>query len=62
MPEAGFAWDERKRITNFEKHGVDFRDAVGVFDRPHLTAVSVRNGEIRNVSLGLIGSAVVAVV
>ena len=62
MPEAGFAWDERERTANLEKHGVDFRDAVSLFDHPHLTAVSVRNGEIRNVSLGLIGKAVVAVV
>ncbi|MDQ7016045.1 MAG: BrnT family toxin [Gammaproteobacteria bacterium] len=26
-----FEWDENKRHTNLNKHGVDFADAVGVF-------------------------------
>ncbi len=23
-----FEWDERKRLTNLEKHGIDFRDVI----------------------------------
>jgi uncharacterized DUF497 family protein len=29
-----FEWDERKRLANLAKHGLDFRRAVQVFDRP----------------------------
>lgn len=29
-----FEWDEAKAISNLRKHGVDFADAVGVFDDP----------------------------
>jgi uncharacterized DUF497 family protein len=30
-----FEWDEAKRRTNLETHGVDFRDAVRVFEDEH---------------------------
>lgn len=62
MPNAGFAWDERKRVVNFEKHGIDFRDAAGIFDGPHLTVETIRNGETRKVSLGPVAHSVIAVV
>ena len=29
-----FEWDEVKAASNLRKHGVDFADAVGVFDDP----------------------------
>lgn len=29
-----FEWDEAKATSNLKKHGVDFADAVGVFDDP----------------------------
>ena len=29
----GFEWDEAKNQTNVRKHGIDFLDAVRVFDR-----------------------------
>jgi uncharacterized DUF497 family protein len=61
MPEA-FAWDERKRISNLEKHGIDFRDAIAIFDYPHLTFASQHAGETRQVSLGRIGAALAEVV
>ncbi|CAM3037386.1 BrnT family toxin [Methylobacterium mesophilicum] len=62
MPNAGFARDERKRVVNFEKHGIDFRDAAGIFDGPHLTVETIRNGETRKVSLGRVAHSVIAVV
>jgi uncharacterized DUF497 family protein len=30
-----FEWDERKRLLNAEKHGLDFLDARLVFRRSH---------------------------
>lgn len=62
MPRAGFEWDERKRVLNLEKHGIDFRDAIGVFDHPHLTVETIRNGEVRKVGLGTVAQCVIAVV
>ncbi|MCJ2065413.1 BrnT family toxin [Methylobacterium sp. J-088] len=62
MPWDGFAWDESKRATNLEKHGIDFRDAIGIFDGPHLTSKTIRNDEVRMVSLGRIAESVIAVV
>lgn len=59
---AAFEWDERKRLLNLAKHGIDFRDAVEVFERPHMTVPSAHEGEERRISLGLIREAVVAVV
>jgi uncharacterized protein len=33
-----FEWDEEKRLTNIEKHGIDFIDADILFGNPHLVA------------------------
>jgi uncharacterized protein len=48
-----FEWDEEKAAGNFRKHGIDFADAVGVFD--DLLAFSMRDdnpGEERWIGLG----------
>ena len=48
-----FEWDEGKAAGNFRKHGVDFADAVGVFDDP--VALSMPDddlGEERWIGLG----------
>lgn len=58
----GFEWDEAKRSVNIDKHGIDFRDAVGIFDEPHLTFPSVRGDEERQVTLGVLGTTVIALV
>lgn len=50
-----FAWDEAKRTANLRKHGLDFVLSERLFDgRPLLTYQSVRNDELRYVSVGLI--------
>lgn len=50
-----FEWDEDKRLSNLDKHGIDFRDAQQIFDgRPILTRFSPRLGEERFVSTGFI--------
>ena len=40
-----FEWDEKKRLSNIEKHKLDFIDAVDVFDSPHVVTVSPYGGE-----------------
>ncbi len=48
-----FVWDEKKRQTNLEKHGVDFADAPYVLDGTVLTAESkICSTEKRFVSIG----------
>lgn len=47
-----FEWDEDKAAGNFQKHGVDFADAVGIFDDP--LALSMRDeGPSENRFIGL---------
>jgi len=40
-----FEWDERKRLANLEKHGLDFIDAVAVFEAAHIVVPSVYGGQ-----------------
>lgn len=49
-----FAYDEDKRSTNIEKHGIDFLDAVEVFAAPHFTEDRTRkeDGEERRAAIG----------
>jgi uncharacterized DUF497 family protein len=49
-----FQWDVRKAKANLAKHGVDFADAVGVFDDPRaLTINDDHPDETRFVTLAL---------
>ena len=59
-----FTWDEKKRKLNLAKHGIDFRDAEGIFDGPLVTVEDIRKdyGEPRYVALGLLEGIVVSVV
>ena len=58
-----FEWDEAKRDANLAKHGIDFRDAVDLFDgRPIYTFPSRREAEDRYVSVGLVGDQFIAAV
>ncbi len=50
-----FEWDENKRLVNFDKHKLDFVDAVLLFDgRPTITAPSNHPVEARFVTTALI--------
>jgi len=62
MPRDGFAWDGNKRAVNPEKHGSDFRDAIGIIGGPPLTTKTIRNDEVGMVSLARIAESVIAVV
>ena len=58
-----FEWDEAKNQANIRKHGVSFETARRTFDGPVLTWVDERMdyGEVRHVSIGKVGNAVVVV-
>ena len=57
-----FEWDERKRLANLAKHGLDFLDAELVFDGPCYSYQSPREGEDRWVTVGSLEGREVAVV
>ena len=47
-------WDEDKRRSNIEKHGLDFEEADVIFDgRPVFTITSYRGGEVRYVTTAI---------
>ena len=47
-----FVWDEKKRKSNLEKHGLDFNDAHLVYDNPDkCTYEACRKGERRLMDL-----------
>lgn len=62
MEEIEFEWHEEKRRTNLEKHGIDFEDAVTIFDGHGFVRRSDRDGEPRFVAVGEVRGRVVAVV
>jgi uncharacterized DUF497 family protein len=50
-----FEWDEAKWRINIAKHGIDFRDALHLFDgRPRLDIESPRLGEHRVLSIAIL--------
>ncbi|MBI1745152.1 MAG: BrnT family toxin [Acidobacteria bacterium] len=59
-----YEWDENKRQANIIKHGIDFVDAVIVFDGNTLIVEDDRfdYGERRFVALGVLIGRVIAVV
>jgi uncharacterized DUF497 family protein len=57
-----FEWDEHKRITNLEKHGLDFFDAVEVFETPHIVVPSIHSSEQRFLAIGVMQGRFVTVV
>jgi len=59
-----FEWDEEKDAENQKKHKISFAEAVLIFQGPILTSIDDKEdyGEVRELSIGLIGSATVIVV
>ncbi len=59
-----FEWDSAKNEANLVKHGIDFRDAVRIFEAPVLEKVDIRReyGETRILSFGLYEDTELAVV
>jgi uncharacterized protein len=59
-----FEWDAAKNAANLEKHGIDFEDAIGIFDGPVLEQPDDRRdyGEQRIVAFGVVEDRELAVV
>jgi len=59
-----FEWDEKKRLSNIKKHGIDFVDIPAMFDGDIVTVIDDRfdYGETRYQTLGLLKSRVIMVV
>ena len=59
-----FEWDPAKAASNLTKHGIDFDEAIAVFDDPRmLSIVDPRSyGETRYVAIGTVGGRTLAVV
>ncbi len=58
-----FEWDEAKRLSNLEKHRIDFADAKQLFDgRPVLEAESLYAHEERFLITGMIDDRLVTVI
>ncbi len=57
-----YEWDNDKRELNLKKHGIDFLDAVEVFDDPDIIeASSTRKGEERFEAIGMVHDVVIFV-
>jgi len=50
-----YQWDNKKAESNIEKHGIDFADAVGVFEDDYSLTLQEKivNGEQRFVTIGI---------
>lgn len=61
---ASFEWDHNKRRSNLDKHGIDFADAVRVFEDPARFTCRSRYPvvEVRYVTVGRIGDRLIAVI
>ncbi|WP_366518349.1 BrnT family toxin [uncultured Paracoccus sp.] len=57
-----FEWDEVKRQTTLQKHGIDFVDAIEVFDQPHLRLTGISKVEQREIVIGSVRKITIAVV
>jgi uncharacterized DUF497 family protein len=59
-----FEWDENKRRSNVEKHGIDFDDAKDVFGDPaaYTYASPISAEERRTVTVGLVKGVLIAVI
>lgn len=58
-----YEWDERKRLSNLEKHGFDFFDVIDVFEAPHVVTPSSHDKpEERSLATGILEGRFVTVV
>jgi len=55
-------WNPAKAEANQRKHGIDFLDAIRIFETDNATYPSNRSGEERYVSVGSVEGRIVAVV
>ena len=57
-----FEWDPDKRLENLNKHNIDFRRAIRIFDDPVAVKKSNQKGETRQIAVGILNHMEIAVV
>jgi len=57
-----FEWDERKRMSNIKKHGIDFIDARLLFRLPHAVKPLSYAGEPRWMAIGRLQGRFISIV
>jgi len=57
-----FEWDEEKRKSNFDKHGIDFEIAVKVFFVEHISYRSDHQKEVRYLATGKVLDIIISIV
>ena len=57
-----YEWDERKRLSNLEKHSFDFFDVDVVFESPYVVVPSNHSSEERFLALGTFEARFVTIV
>ena len=59
-----FEWDPEKNRTNIAKHGIDFEDAISIFEGPVFERIASKRdyGEERFLAFGVANGRVLAVV
>ena len=57
-----YEWDENKRQAALQKHGLDFVDAVEVFETKYLRLSGRSDIEIREIAIGYVNETHMAVV
>ncbi|WP_299908063.1 BrnT family toxin [uncultured Paracoccus sp.] len=62
MASDRFEWDEVKRHMTLEKHGIDFIDAIEIFDLPFLRVTARSETEQREIAIGFVQNMIIAVV
>lgn len=51
--ELELEWDEAKRLSNLDKHDLDFIDADELFSKPHISEPAKEvEGEVRRKAIG----------
>lgn len=63
MEFSGLEWDENKRVSNLEKHGLDFMDAAEVLEGSLLLrAAETVAGEERWMGIGILADVRIALI
>lgn len=57
-----FTWDEEKRRSTIQKHGIDFIDAAEILIAPHLVLEARSEIEQRKIAVGVLNGLHIAVV
>lgn len=64
MDKNKFEWDDNKREINIEKHGIDFFDAVAIFNDINRIEKTIMHetGEERHITIGMVNGVFLLVV